>query len=322
MRNREKTFHGKILLFGEYSLIHGSKALTIPFAHYNATLLFPDTAMDNKAKRTAVNSNQQLLAYHQFLLELESEPLIRGEIDLEAFAEDISHGLYLASDIPSGFGLGSSGALVAAIYFQYARKPLTAADKITHHHLAELKLIFSHMEAFFHGTSSGIDPLSAFVGRPLIIGQDQTVSVATFAPANNNGKGDGGFFLINTRIPRKTSSLIAIFQKKLRHKAFRETFHQEYIACNDACIDAILSGDHGLNQTLGRLSRLQLDLFHEMVPEAFRSMWIEGLTSGQYSLKLCGAGGGGFLLGFTDSYPGVSAVIQAHNVSLTPLRVR
>jgi mevalonate kinase len=31
-----------------------------------------------------------------------------------------------------------------------------------------------------------------------------------------------------------------------------------------------------------------------------RGLWSKGLESGDYILKLCGAGGGGFVLGFSD----------------------
>ncbi len=320
MRTKSKGFHAKILLFGEYSLMAGSRALTIPFKHYNAALYFPEPLMDWRLRRMADHSNKQLLAFLQFLHELESEPLIRGVVDLDAFAEDLRRGIYLASDIPSGYGLGSSGVLVAAVFSRYSRKPVLPADKISPQHLAELKMIFSSMEAFFHGASSGLDPLSAFVDRPLLIGHNQEVSVSTPLPPNN-GKGDGGFFLVNTQISRKTSSLVAIFQQKLKSKAFNEMLRQEYIALNDACIDATLCGDTGLSRDISRLSHLQLDLFHEMIPESFRSLWIEGLTSGQYALKLCGAGGGGFLLGYTDNYGDASSAIQTHTSRLIKLPV-
>ena len=37
-----------------------------------------------------------------------------------------------------------------------------------------------------------------------------------------------------------------------------------------------------------------------MIPTQMRGLWSKGLESGEYVLKLCGAGGGGYILGFSD----------------------
>ena len=37
----------------------------------------------------------------------------------------------------------------------------------------------------------------------------------------------------------------------------------------------------------------------EMIPKLFQKLWKDGLESNDYYLKLCGAGGGGFILGLT-----------------------
>ena len=36
-----------------------------------------------------------------------------------------------------------------------------------------------------------------------------------------------------------------------------------------------------------------------MIPKKFIKLWIEGIRTNNYFFKLCGSGGGGFLLGFT-----------------------
>jgi len=35
-----------------------------------------------------------------------------------------------------------------------------------------------------------------------------------------------------------------------------------------------------------------------MIPANFHEAWKYGISSGEYSLKLCGSGGGGYILGF------------------------
>ena len=53
-----------------------------------------------------------------------------------------------------------------------------------------------------------------------------------------------------------------------------------------------------------------------MIPKLYRDLWSEGLSSNDYSLKLCGAGGGGFLMGITDDFQKVKHVLAAHELRL------
>ena len=39
-----------------------------------------------------------------------------------------------------------------------------------------------------------------------------------------------------------------------------------------------------------------------MIPQSVVNIWREGLDSNIYSLKLCGSGGGGYILGFTKDF--------------------
>jgi mevalonate kinase len=52
-----------------------------------------------------------------------------------------------------------------------------------------------------------------------------------------------------------------------------------------------------------------------IIPE-FKSIWKQGIDSDAYYLKLCGAGGGGYLLGFSRNK---SQLDQLHND--TPLTI-
>ena len=38
-----------------------------------------------------------------------------------------------------------------------------------------------------------------------------------------------------------------------------------------------------------------------MIPEQFHNIWQQGIDSNDYYLKLCGSGGGGYILGFTEN---------------------
>ena len=37
-----------------------------------------------------------------------------------------------------------------------------------------------------------------------------------------------------------------------------------------------------------------------MIPQQFHQLWKNGIKTNDYYLKLCGSGGGGYILGFTE----------------------
>jgi mevalonate kinase len=51
--------------------------------------------------------------------------------DLAELKSDVETGMYFDSSIPQGYGVGSSGALVAAIYDRYAQDKITVLENLT-----------------------------------------------------------------------------------------------------------------------------------------------------------------------------------------------
>jgi len=159
---KSEVFYAKIMLFGEYSVICDSMALTIPYSHFTGELrLFNQEQYTNY--EMAVESNRQLGKYLPFLKKLSRKKSFRVKLDLEKLAHDIDNGLYFESNIPQGYGIGSSGALVAALYDQYALPGSKNRKIITGLEISNLKDVFSRMEAYFHGVSSGLDPLLCYI---------------------------------------------------------------------------------------------------------------------------------------------------------------
>ena len=112
-------YYGKILLFGEYSVLLGSMGLSIPYVHFRGELSFP-----NNDKYTdldyAKKSNKELSKYVEYIEKQVIDGQMPVNIDVKRLKADISDGLFFDSTIPEGYGLGSSGALVASIYKKYA----------------------------------------------------------------------------------------------------------------------------------------------------------------------------------------------------------
>ena len=117
--------------------------------------------------------NGHLKNFLRHLQGLQAEGTLPVEMDLNRFADDVAKGMYFDSSIPQGYGVGSSGALVAAIYSNYAANPIQPEDNIGKDDILTLKTTFGQLESYFHGKSSGVDPLICYLKLPVLI-KDKT----------------------------------------------------------------------------------------------------------------------------------------------------
>jgi mevalonate kinase len=287
-------FYSKILLFGEYGIIKDSKGLSIPYNFYNGAL-----KIEENPSIEAIKSNQSLQRFVVYLEELqENQPgLVTFNSDL--LKDDVAKGMYFDSSIPQGYGVGSSGALVAAIYDKYAYNKITVLENLTREKLLQLKTIFSQMESFFHGKSSGLDPLNSYLSIPILINSKDNIE-ATGIPAQST-TGKGAVFLLDSGIIGETAPMVTIFMENLKDQGFRTMLKSQFIKYTDACVENFLGGDmKSLFSNTKKLSKVVLNNFKPMIPEQFHSIWQKGIDTNDYYLKLCGSGGGGYILGFTE----------------------
>jgi mevalonate kinase len=299
-------FYAKILLFGEYGIIKDSKGLAIPYNTYQGAL--------KKAKRLspqAKGSNTNLIKFYNYLNTINSDLV---EFRLNDFKKDIDEGMYFDSSIPMGYGVGSSGALVAAIYDKYAIEKITVLENLTRDKLLKLKQIFSLMESFFHGKSSGLDPLNSYLSIPILINSKDNLE-ATGIPSQREGK--GAVFLLDSEMIGETEPMINIFMNKMKNEGFRKMLNEDFAKHTDACIDDFLHGDvKSLFGNVKQLSKVVLDNFKPMIPTRFHSIWQKGLETNEYYLKLCGSGGGGFILGFAPDYDKAKEILKNYKLEL------
>ncbi|MCC2590149.1 mevalonate kinase [Chryseobacterium sp. MFBS3-17] len=285
-------FYAKILLFGEYGIIEDSQGLTVPYSFYKGTLKFSESQSEFEVK-----SNGHLNKYLTYLKQLELPA--DYTLDVAAFEQDIAAGLFFDSNIPQGYGVGSSGALVAAVFSKYSLKKYNP-ETISKDELKELKKVFGLLESYFHGRSSGIDPLICFMNLPILIENKENVDKVSI-PKGETGK--GAIFLIDSGITGETGPMVQIFFEKMKTEGFRKTLKEEFIRYNNACIDAFLKKEmNPFFRNLKNLSVWAYEHFKPMIPEGIYNAWKKGLDTNAYYLKLCGSGGGGYILGFTRDY--------------------
>lgn len=285
-------FYSKILLFGEYGIIKDSKGLSIPYSFYNGALKMNDNHSDEASK-----SNKNLKSYVSYLKEIDREIVA---FDFDKLQSDVNAGMYFDSSIPQGYGVGSSGALVAAIYDKYAFDKITVLENLTREKLLKLKLVFSEMESFFHGKSSGLDPLNSYLSIPILINSNDNIEAAGIPSQKNEGK--GAVFLLDSGITGETAPMVRIFMDNMKQEGFRNMLKNQFIKHTDACVDDFLKGDiKSLFKNTKQLSKVVLNHFKPMIPNQFHELWKNGIETNEYYLKLCGSGGGGYILGFTEN---------------------
>ena len=287
-------FYSKILLFGEYGIIKDSKGLSIPYNFYNGAL-----KVDENPTEVAIKSNQSLRRFAAYLKELQENNKDLVNFDLETLNADIERGMYFDSSIPQGYGVGSSGALVAAIYDEYAKDKITVLENLTREKLLKLKKIFGEMESFFHGKSSGLDPLNSYLSIPILINSSDNIEPAGIPSQTKNGK--GAVFLLDSGSIGETAPMVQIFMENMKQEPFRKMLKEQFVKHTDACVDDFLQGDvKSLFGNIKKLSHVVLDNFKPMIPAKFHKLWQRGIDTNDYYLKLCGSGGGGYILGFTE----------------------
>lgn len=303
-------FYSKILLFGEYGIIKDSKGLSIPYNFYNGAL-----KVDENPSEEAVKSNTSLKRFVAYLKDLQNEQPELVTFNLDVLKADVERGMYFDSSIPQGYGVGSSGALVAAIYDKYANNKITVLENLTREKLLQLKAIFSQMESFFHGKSSGLDPLNSYLSLPILINSKDNIEPTGIPSQSTEGK--GAVFLIDSGIVGETAPMVSIFMENLKEEGFRKMLKSQFIKHTDACVENFLHGDmKSLFANTKKLSKVVLNNFKPMIPEQFHQVWQKGIDTNDYYLKLCGSGGGGYILGFTQDLEKAKQSLQDYKLEV------
>ncbi len=283
-----KSYPAKVLLFGEYTIIKGAQALAIPYDGYSASW-----------QQQPGTPQAALLAFVHYLTR---QPQLPARIRLADLQSDLGNGLYLQSDIPIGFGLGSSGAVCAAVFDRY--KTADVDDIPTLRHLLAV------MENHFHGSSSGIDPLVCYLNQPLLFEPDTKRWQQAELPKSREAD-TGALFLLNTSQTRQTEPLVRHFLQRCEEPTYLQRLEAELMGYNEEAIASFLQGRWKLLfEHFHDISLFQYRYFAAMLPHYLRPFWQAGLEGKQYKLKLCGAGGGGFMLGCTGDWPAARQALE------------
>jgi mevalonate kinase len=281
-------FPAKVLLFGEHTILRGSRALAAPYFELGGSWAWSGSAQQQ----------QRLPDFARHLSEIWPESLFNAS----AFAHDLAQGLYFQADIPTGYGLGSSGAVCAAVFDRYASPEAKFLPP------AALKAALAQAESFFHGASSGVDPLLCYLRRPLCLLPD-----GDFHPVELPPLPQGRFFLLDTGLARSTGPLVQYFTRRFdAEPAFRAQVQTHWMTPTETAINALLAADEAaLFAAFAAISHFQRQALPPMIPAALHPVWDAALQpSSPCLLKLCGAGGGGFMLGLSQNAPQTESLLH------------
>ena len=268
-------YPSKLMLFGEYAVIAGGEGLAVPWDDFYAQWI--------EESETESAFKPHLLRFCEWLRSEKFVPML----DVDQFMDDLHHGLDIESNIPIGYGVGSSGAGVAAVYDRYAR------DKSGDHDLPALKQRLASMENFFHAKSSGLDPLVCYLQEAIHI-TPEAIHVVQL-PQNVE---ELPMRLLDCGYARATHALVNTFSKLMERADFKVAM-QDYIQYSNACIRDVLQNDMSqFMQHVRAVSDWQWHYFDFAIPEQLRKEWHDALRTENAAYKLCGAGGGGFMLIF------------------------
>jgi mevalonate kinase len=309
----KKVFYAKILLFGEYSIISGGQALTFPLKKFSGSLDFFTSASNNLLIAKA--SNVSLKNYLDYLLDIQSSSQFLYPLDLDRLDQDLSAGLFFNSNIPQGYGAGSSGAMVAALFYQYALQGSNRDSRLAMIPSEVLLQQLAKMESYFHGSSSGLDPLSSLTGKPFVANNQRKITYQKSQIISSDP--NTSIFLINTGTVGKTKPLVDWYKKEVSHQRLNANLLKDL---SDETLSAFLDKDSWLFWNyLTQLSLFQLENMKPMIPRMIHGIWEKGLHDQSFILKLCGSGGGGFVLGFTKDYSSTREYFNSLQFSLIEL---
>lgn len=266
--SRYRSFPAKLLLFGEYVVLAGSRALAIPTHNWHGAL-----TVDN-VRSTGLDEIAAHIERHAIF-------------DVQAIRdlrEDIARGLTFHSDIPQGYGVGSSGALCAAMWARY--------HTYREEDLLPIRETLARMESLFHGQSSGMDPLVSLLDAPVL--RDGQSYRTVKLPEESQPV----VFLVDSGQPHDTAALVDIFKEWMDDDEFRRRCLWPLVQHTDHAIAFFLEGHwSAFFEHLHCISALQYAFFKRMIPPTVLELWEGSLEDRDVCIKLCGAGGGGYFMG-------------------------
>ncbi|MGE3854438.1 MAG: mevalonate kinase [Planctomycetota bacterium] len=300
MLSAHTTTPGKAILAGEHFVLHGVPAVAVPVFERQLQLdaEWHDDGDGDDSDRLELPDALAPLA--DAIDQALNHWLRGGRVTLRA-----------KSQIPTGAGLGSSAAWAVAVArvlttFAEQRRPREVVAFAAADRELMIAVISGTIEQAIHGRASGIDTSTIRLGRPIRL---DMAPDGTTIEALHVGRATR-FLLVDSGVRRATSQQIA--RVTSRRHANPAAFAQHTDAAREATLAVIQSLADGDAQTLHRavadLGRILAGFGLEPpITDAIRRV-VEPLG---VTIKITGAGGGGFLLGHAEAPDALDRAVEA-----------
>ena len=261
-----RRYPSKVILFGEYSVILGSQVLGVPLSDRYGYW----------SQEPGRNSRMTNGLIDYLIKECSSF------LDVNKIKEIGSGQIFYRSTIKRGYGTGSSGAISAAIYDH-------CSDQVEEN-IPILREQLAKVESFFHGKSSGFDPLISIKKNPIL--RDEQGDYKLLNPSAIPQHSMAKIYLLDSGDRRRVKGLVPRFMEMNKEVP---SIGKQLTELNNTIISKLLA-DQDINVDVANLSAFQLEHMQPMIIDRLMPFWQEGLTKGDYFIKLCGTGGGGYYL--------------------------
>ncbi|MDB4972160.1 MAG: Mevalonate kinase [Myxococcaceae bacterium] len=287
--------HGKVILLGEHSVVHGRPALALSVERGAEVTVAPSagaaTTLHIEPWNVAVDSGSET--------NLGREPLQQALKVARAFYPDeVELALHATMRLPSGAGMGSSAALGVAVL-----RALDQARGLTRSN-EEIYQRSLDWERVFHGNPSGVDNAMATHGGMALFKKGEPLTRV---------------------VPRHPISLVVAYSgssssTKLMVDSVARQFEKEPERIGkvfDAIAAIVSNGKLALEQgelkDLGQLMTMNHKLLSGMMlsTDALEEMIAAAMAAGALGAKVTGAGGGGCMVALADSAATKRAVSDA-----------
>ena len=177
-----------------------------------------------------------------------------------------------------------------------------------------LKKFLGDMENCFHGSSSGLDPLQCYLGKPFVLTEDKKIEIL-----DNDFVPDGiHIFLIDSNIKSETRALVNYYKEQREDPRYLKAFNELYYPFVGRCINSLVSGDiDQFFDDLAHLSYYQTIMLRPMITDNMLPLFPLKRNDVHFQIKICGSGGGGFFLGFADDVDATNEFMEEKKFPIT-----